>query len=104
VTAGDARCCSFVLDARFTGTQINTLYNGIKVGPSEMTVASWILQPRPCRDSERAASLLSGEGAIGGAVNYVTKAPIPARSPTRLQSFDSFKDTRRLRFGRQHSH
>ena len=38
VTAGDAPGAPASFSMRgFTGTQINTLYNGIKIGPSEMT-------------------------------------------------------------------
>jgi len=77
VTAGDAPGAPGNFSMRgFSGTQINTLYNGIKIGPSEMT--SRIMETGNLDRIEilkGPASLLSGEGATGGAINYVTKAP-----------------------------
>ena len=77
VTAGDAPGAAGNFSMRgFSGTQINTLYNGIKIGPSEMT--SRIMDTGNLDRIEilkGPASLLSGEGATGGAINYVTKAP-----------------------------
>ena len=60
----------------FSGDQINTLYNGIKIGPSGMTnrdMDTGNLQQ--IEFLKGPASLLSGEGATGGTVNYVTKRP-----------------------------
>lgn len=60
----------------FTNSQINTLYNGIKIGPQSMTS-----RPMDTGNLERVevlkgpASLMSGEGATGGAINLVTKQP-----------------------------
>ncbi len=60
----------------FAGDQINTLYNDIKIGPSTMTG-----RPMDVGNLEQIeilkgpASLLSGEGATGGTINYVTKKP-----------------------------
>jgi iron complex outermembrane receptor protein len=77
VTAGDGPGAAANFSMRgFSGTQINTLYNGIKIGPSEMT--NRIMDTYNLDRVEilkGPASLLSGEGATGGAVNYVTKAP-----------------------------
>ena len=77
VTAGDAPGSPSILSMRgFVGDQINTLYNGIKVGPSTMTS-----RPMDTGNLEQIeilkgpASLISGEGATGGAINYVTKKP-----------------------------
>ena len=82
---GDGRRCpgapaSFSMRG-FSGTQINTLYNGIKIGPSEMT--GRVMDTANLEQIEilkGPASLMSGEGATGGAINYVTKRPQPARS------------------------
>jgi iron complex outermembrane receptor protein len=77
VTSGDAPGAPASFSMRgFTGTQINTLYNGIKIGPSEMT--GRIMDTANLDRVEilkGPASLLSGEGATGGAINYVTKTP-----------------------------
>ncbi len=77
VTAGDAPGAPAIFSMRgFSGDQINTLYNGIKIGPSGMT--SRVMDTGNLEQVEilkGPASLLSGEGATGGAVNYVTKRP-----------------------------
>lgn len=97
VTAGDApgAVASFSMRG-FTGTQINTLYNGIKIGPSEMT--GRIMDTANLDRVEilkGPASLLSGEGATGGAVNYVTKTPHTGPVVNEaFTSFDSFKGYR----------
>src|SRR5262245_12193872 len=82
----------------FSGTQINTLYNGIKVGPSEMT--SRIMDTGNLERVEilkGPASLLSGEGATGGAINYVTKKPHTGRIVNEmLAAYDSFDGYRVL--------
>ncbi len=80
----------------FSGDQINTLYNGIRVGPSAMTG-----RPMDTFGLDRIevlkgpASLLSGEGATGGAVNYVTKAPhtgpILSEATASLDSFRGYR-------------
>nr|WP_249816410.1 TonB-dependent receptor [Bradyrhizobium sp. 180] len=60
----------------FTNSQINTLYNGIKIGPQNMT--SRIVDTANLEAVEflkGPASLISGEGAAGGAINFVTKQP-----------------------------
>ena len=77
VTGGDAPGAPAIFSMRgFAGDQINTLYNDIWIGPSTMTG-----RPMDTANLERVeilkgpSSLLSGIGATGGAVNYVTKAP-----------------------------
>lgn len=80
----------------FANSQINTLYNGIKIGPPNMT--SRVMDSGNLERIEflkGPASLMSGEGAIGGAVNLVTRMPEsgPIRSEARLSggSFDSVR-------------
>ncbi len=80
----------------FSGDQLNTLYNNIKVGPSNMTG-----RPMDTFNLDRVevlkgpASLLSGEGATGGAINYVTKAPHTGTIVNEaFTSIDSFKGYR----------
>ncbi len=99
VTAGDSPGAPASFSMRgFTGTQINTLYNGIRVGPSEMT--GRIMDTANLERVEiikGPASLLSGEGAVGGAVNYVTKAP--HTGPITNEAFTSFDSFRGYRAG-----
>jgi iron complex outermembrane receptor protein len=97
VTAGDAPGAPASFSVRgFTGTQINTLYNGIKIGPSEMT--GRIMDTANLDRVEilkGPASLLSGEGATGGAINYVNKTPHTGPIVNEaFTSFDSFKGYR----------
>nr|WP_249809636.1 TonB-dependent receptor [Bradyrhizobium sp. 139] len=77
VTSGDnpAEPAAFSMRG-FTNSQINTLYNGIKIGPQNMT--SRIVDTANLEAVEflkGPASLISGEGAAGGAINLVTKQP-----------------------------
>ncbi|OPY98313.1 ligand-gated channel protein [Bradyrhizobium sacchari] len=77
VTSGDAPGEPAGFSMRgFTNSQINTLYNGIKIGPQNMT--SRIMDTANLEAVEflkGPASLISGEGAAGGAINFVTKQP-----------------------------
>lgn len=77
VTAGDNPSEPSAFSIRgFTNSQINTLYNGIKIGPQNMT--SRIMDTANLEAVEilkGPASLISGEGAAGGAINFVTKQP-----------------------------
>lgn len=77
VTAGDNPAEPSAFSMRgFTNSQINTLYNGIKIGPQNMT--SRIMDTANLEALEilkGPASLISGEGAAGGAINFVTKQP-----------------------------
>jgi len=77
VTAGDNPSEPSAFSMRgFTNSQINTLYNGIKIGPQNMT--SRIMDTANLEAVEilkGPASLISGEGAAGGAINFVTKQP-----------------------------
>lgn len=77
VTSGDnpAEPAAFSMRG-FTNSQINTLYNGIKIGPQNMT--SRITDTANLEAVEflkGPASLMSGEGAPGGAINFLTKQP-----------------------------
>ncbi|MGY4369581.1 iron complex outermembrane receptor protein [Bradyrhizobium sp. LB1.3] len=77
VTSGDnpAEPAAFSMRG-FTNSQINMLYNGIKIGPQNMT--SRIMDTANLEAVEflkGPASLISGEGAAGGAINTVTKQP-----------------------------
>nr|WP_249139171.1 TonB-dependent receptor [Bradyrhizobium japonicum] len=77
VTSGDNPAEPSAFSMRgFTNSQINTLYNGIKIGPQNMT--SRIVDTANLDAVEflkGPASLISGEGAAGGAINLVNKQP-----------------------------
>ena len=99
VTGGDAPGAPAIFSMRgFAGDQINTLYNDIWIGPSTMTG-----RPMDTANLERVeilkgpASLLSGIGATGGAVNYVTKAP--HTGPIVNEAFAGFDSFRGYRAG-----
>ena len=60
----------------FTNNQLRLLYDGLLIGPASMTS-----RPRDSWNLDRIeilkgpASVLYGEGALGGAINFVTKRP-----------------------------
>ena len=99
VTAGDSPGAPASFSMRgFTGTQINTLYNGIKIGPAEMT--NRIMDTANLDRVEilkGPASLLSGEGATGGSINYVNK--VPHTGPITNEAFVGFDSFRGYRAG-----
>ncbi|WP_028349626.1 TonB-dependent receptor [Bradyrhizobium murdochi] len=90
VTSGDNPAEPSAFSMRgFTNSQINVLYNGIKIGPQNMT--SRIMDTANLEAVEflkGPASLLSGEGAAGGAVNFVTKQP--HTGPIRNEAYFSY--------------
>ncbi|MBR1126801.1 TonB-dependent receptor [Bradyrhizobium iriomotense] len=97
VTSGDAPGEPAGFSMRgFTNSQINTLYNGIKIGPQNMT--SRITDTANLEAVEflkGPASLISGEGAAGGAINLVTKQPhtgaIRSEADFSYDSLNSFR-------------
>lgn len=97
VTAGDNPAEPSAFSMRgFTNSQINTLYNGIKIGPQNMT--SRITDTANLEAVEilkGPASLISGEGAAGGAINFVTRQPHtgPIRNEADF-SYDSLNSFR----------
>ena len=97
VTSGDNPAEPSAFSMRgFTNSQINTLYNGIKIGPQNMT--SRVMDTANLESVEilkGPASLLSGEGAAGGAVNFVTKQP--TTGPIRNEAFFSYDSLRSFR-------
>src|SRR6266702_355933 len=97
VTSGDNPAEPSAFSMRgFTSSQINTLYNGIKIGPQNMT--SRVMDTANLEAVEilkGPASLISGEGASGGAINFVTKQPHtgPIRNEADF-SYDSLNSFR----------
>src|SRR5262249_18512226 len=82
----------------FTGDQINVLYNGISLGPQDLTgrVMNSFMFDR-VEFLKGASALESGLGAIGGSVNYVTKAPISG--PVQNEAFVAVDSLRSIRSG-----
>ncbi len=60
----------------FSGSEINTLYNGIWTGPSDIT-ARWMGTANldQVEFLKGPSSLMTGLNAIGGSVNYVSRQP-----------------------------
>lgn len=97
VTGGDAPGAPAIFSMRgFSGDQLNTLYNGIPIGPSTMTGrpmdVAGLQQVEIIKGPD---SLVAGLGATGGAVNYVTKAPHTGPIVNEaFTSYDSFNGYR----------
>ncbi len=81
----------------FTNNQLRLLYDGLMIGPASMTS-----RPRDTWNLERIeilkgpASVLYGEGALGGAINFVTKRPMRSDQVTvdALLSYGTFNTLR----------
>ena len=99
VTAGDPAGEPGGFSMRgFTHSQINTLYNGIKIGPQNMT--SRVMDTGNLDRIEilkGPASLMSGEGAVGGAINFVTKKP--HSGPVENEAYVSYGSFKTIRTG-----
>ncbi len=99
VTAGDGPAEPTGFSMRgFTNSQINTLYNGIKIGPQNMT--SRVMDTGNLDRIEilkGPASLMSGEGAAGGAVNLVTRKP--HRGAIENEAYASYGSFKTIRAG-----
>lgn len=99
MTAGDNPAEPSAFSMRgFANSQINTLYNGIKIGPANMT--NRIMDTGNLEHIEilkGPASLMSGEGATGGAVNLVTRKP--HRGPIENEAYLSYGSFGTVRAG-----
>lgn len=80
----------------FTNNQIRLLYDGLLIGPASMTS-----RPRDTWNLDRVeilkgpASVLYGEGAVAGAINFVTKRPVRELEGTEsFLSYGSYNTTR----------
>ena len=82
----------------FDFSQVNVLYDGIKIGPQSFT--SRVMDTANLDRVEflkGPSSLMSGDGAIGGAVNYVLKQP--TAGPIQNEAFISADSLGSIRSG-----
>jgi len=98
VTFGDAPGSPANFSMRgFTGQQLRLLYDGLMIGPASMTS-----RPRDTWNLDRIeilkgpASVLYGEGALGGAINFITKRPVRSDQVTvdAVLSYGTFNTLR----------
>src|SRR6202000_2710143 len=77
VLAGDLGGAPATFSMRgFTGSEINVLYNGISIGPQNIT--GRIMETANLQQIEflkGPSAIMSGMSAIGGSVNYVSNQP-----------------------------
>jgi iron complex outermembrane receptor protein len=97
VLAGDSAGAPAGFSMRgFTGSAVNILYNGIWIGPQDIT--SRIMDTANFDRVEflkGPSSLMSGLDAIGGSVNYVTQQPTTGAIKSELDtSIDSLRGYR----------
>jgi len=101
VLSGDAAGAPAGYSMRgFTGSSINILYNGIWIGPQDIT--SRVMDTSNLDRVEflkGPSSLMSGLDAIGGSVNYVTKQPTSGAIKNELDTSLDSLGTYRTHFG-----
>ena len=102
VQAADVGGAPATFDIRgFTFGQVNVLYNGISVGPADIT--SWVMDTANLEQVEflkGPSSLMTGLNAIGGAVNFVSRQPTTGVIRNELDtSIDAVLGTYRSHFG-----
>jgi iron complex outermembrane receptor protein len=101
VLSGDAAGAPAGYSMRgFTGSSINTLYNGIWIGPQDIT--SRVMDTSNLDRVEflkGPSSLMSGLHAIGGSVNYVTRQPTTGAIKNELDTSLDSLGTYRTHFG-----
>jgi iron complex outermembrane recepter protein len=97
VLSGDAGGAPANFSMRgFSGGEVNTLYNGIWTGPSDIT-ARWMdtANLEQVEFLKGPSSLMTGLNAIGGSVNYVnvqpTTGPIQNEADVSVDSEGSFR-------------
>lgn len=98
VTAGDApNDVSFSMRG-FQGNQVNVTYNGINIGPTGFTALTMeTFNLDRVEFLKGPSSLISGQGAVGGAINYVTK--VPHTGPVTQEAFIGFDSFSSIRTG-----
>ena len=97
-TAGDAPNSVSYAMRGFQGNQINVTYNGINIGPTGFTALTMeTFNLDRVEFLKGPSSLMSGLGAVGGLVNYVTK--VPHTGPIRSEAFVGFDSFGTVRSG-----
>jgi iron complex outermembrane recepter protein len=101
VLAGDAGGSFAGFSMRgFTGSEITVLYNGIWIGPQDIT--SRIMDAGNLEQIEilkGPSSIMSGFGGIGGTINYVNKQPTSGPIRSELDTSIDTLGTYRTHFG-----
>ncbi|GLH76137.1 hypothetical protein SSBR45G_10450 [Bradyrhizobium sp. SSBR45G] len=98
VSAGDAPNDVGFAMRGFQGNQINVLYNGINIGPTGFTALTMETYNLDRVEFLKGpSSLISGQGAVGGTINFVTKAP--HTGPVESDAFLGFDQRGSFRSG-----
>lgn len=98
VTAGDSPNDASFSMRGFQGDQVNVTYNGINIGPTGFTALTMeTFNLDRVEFLKGPSSLMSGQGAVGGAINYVTKAP--HTGPISSEAFIGFDSLGSIRSG-----
>ncbi|WP_257166812.1 TonB-dependent siderophore receptor [Bradyrhizobium sp. SRS-191] len=98
VSAGDAPNDVGYAMRGFQGNQVNVLYNGINIGPTGFTALTMeTFNLDRVEVLKGPSSLSSGQGAVGGTINFVTKAP--QSGPVQNEAFIGFDQRGTFRSG-----
>jgi iron complex outermembrane receptor protein len=98
VSAGDAPNDVGFAMRGFQGNQVNVLYNGINIGPTGFTALTMeTFNLDRVEVLKGPSSLISGQGAVGGTINFVTKAP--QSGPVQNEAFVGFDQRGSFRSG-----
>ncbi|MGJ5081114.1 TonB-dependent receptor [Bradyrhizobium sp. HKCCYLS3013] len=98
VSAGDAPNDVGFAMRGFQGNQVNVLYNGINIGPTGFTALTMeTFNLDRVEFLKGPSSLISGQGAVGGTINFVTKTP--HSGPVDSEAFVGFDQRGTFRSG-----
>ncbi|CAL78467.1 conserved hypothetical protein; putative TonB-dependent receptor (Outer membrane siderophore receptor) precursor [Bradyrhizobium sp. ORS 278] len=98
VSAGDAPNDVGYAMRGFQGNQVNVLYNGINIGPTGFTALTMeTFNLDRVEFLKGPSSLSSGQGAVGGTINFVTKTP--HTGPVQNEAFVGFDQRGSFRSG-----
>ncbi|MGJ5009654.1 TonB-dependent receptor [Bradyrhizobium oligotrophicum] len=98
VSAGDAPNDVGFAMRGFQGNQVNVLYNGINIGPTGFTALTMeTFNLDRVEFLKGPSSLISGQGAVGGTINFVTKTP--HSGPVESEAFVGFDQRGTFRSG-----
>lgn len=101
VLAGDLGGAPATFSMRgFTGSEVNVLYNGISIGPQDIT--GRIMETANLEQIEflkGPSAIMTGMSAIGGSVNYVSNQPTTGPIKSELDGSIDSLGTYRTHFG-----